>query len=40
MSLRTSSARPERRHWAIAECSLSTGTICPGRATAVTNSRQ
>ena len=31
-SRRTSSARPPRRHCAMAECSLSTGTICPGAA--------
>jgi hypothetical protein len=33
----TSSARPPRRHWASAECSESTGTICPGAAAAVTS---
>ncbi|GAB3801464.1 hypothetical protein GCM10027605_18950 [Micromonospora zhanjiangensis] len=31
---RTSGRVPERRHWASAECSESTGTICPGRVTA------
>ena len=35
-SLRTSSAEPPRRHWAMALCSLSTGTIWPGFAAAVT----
>ena len=35
-SRRTSSARPPTRHWASAECSESTGTICPGAAVAVT----
>ena len=34
---RTSSARPPRRHWAIAECSESTGTIWPGAASALTS---
>jgi hypothetical protein len=36
-SRRTSSSRPPRRHWASALCSLSTGTICPGFARAVTD---
>ncbi len=36
-SRRTSSARPPTRHWARAECSESTGTICPGAAAAVTS---
>ena len=36
-SRRTSSARPPRRHWAMAECSLSTGTICPAAASALTS---
>ena len=36
-SRRTSSARPPRRHWAMAECSLSTGTIWPGAASALTS---
>lgn len=36
-SRRTSSAVPPRRHWAIAECSLSTGTIWPGAASALTS---
>ena len=36
-SRRTSSARPPTRHWASAECSESTGTICPGAAAAVTS---
>ena len=33
----TSSARPPRRHWAIAECSESTATSCPGAAAASTS---
>ncbi len=33
----TSSAVPPRRHWASAECSLSTGTIWPGLAAALTS---
>ncbi len=33
----TSSGSPPRRHWAIAECSESTGTICPGSAALVTS---
>lgn len=33
-SRRTSPRAPPRRHWASAECSESTGTICPGRVTA------
>ncbi len=36
-SRRTSSARPPTRHCARAECSESTGTICPGAAAAVTS---
>ena len=36
-SLRTSSARPPRRHWASAQCSLSTGTSWPGLASARTS---
>ncbi len=36
-SRRTSSARPPRRHWAIAECSESTGTIWPGAARPATS---
>ena len=36
INFRTSAAVPPRRHWAKAECSLSTGTICPGLAAAVT----
>ena len=37
MSRRTSSVRPPRRHWARALCSLSTGTIWPGPAAALTS---
>jgi len=37
ISRRTSSALPERRHCASAECSESTGTICPGAARLVTS---
>src|SRR5690606_19409213 len=33
---RTSSRRPDRRHWAMALCSESTGTIWPGEAAEVT----
>ncbi len=33
----TSPAAPERRHCASAECSESTGTICPGAAARVTS---
>ena len=33
----TSRSAPERRHWARALCSESTGTICPGRAAPVTS---
>src|SRR5580693_4659975 len=36
-SLRTSELLPARRHWAIVECSESTGTICPGLALLVTS---
>ena len=36
MSRSTSAAEPERRHWAMAECSESTGTIWPSRAAALT----
>ncbi|CAH0327171.1 hypothetical protein SRABI128_05835 [Microbacterium sp. Bi128] len=36
ISRSTSAAEPERRHWAMAECSESTGTICPSRAAALT----
>ena len=39
-SRRTSSARPPRRHCAIAECSESTGTICPGAARPATRARR
>ena len=38
ISFRTSLLEPERRHCAIAECSESTGTICPGLARLVTSS--
>ena len=34
---RTSDSRPARRHWAMVECSESTGTICPGLARLVTS---
>ncbi len=37
-SRRTSSSVPDRSACAIAECSESTGTICPGRASRVTRS--
>src|SRR5450631_1228217 len=37
MSLRTSAPVPPRRHWAMALCSLSTGTIWPGLAAALTS---
>ena len=37
-SRRTSPRSPDRSACAIAECSESTGTICPGRASAVTRS--
>ncbi len=33
----TSASRPPRRHWAIAECSESTGTIWPGAAASATS---
>ncbi len=36
-SRRTSDSRPARRHWAMVECSESTGTICPGLARLVTS---